>query len=169
MTSDINSLAGEALKTIKDELPTAISADEAAANSGLILVLATTLMVIYIGLVFAVGVRIKECFPSAWLNNVPKNCCKMCARIYTYASLLYIPVHITYIMRNLPFHLPPQLPVNQEEGAAPAEFIDLPIDDDIPHSGAAQETFEQPEINQSDESEKEKKEEKEKETDSDEN
>ncbi|KMZ91846.1 hypothetical protein PVMG_00719 [Plasmodium vivax Mauritania I] len=116
MTSDINSLAGEALKTIKDELPTAISADEAAANSGLILVLATTLMVIYIGLVFAVG-----------------------------------------------------LPVNQEEGAAPAEFIDLPIDDDIPHSGAAQETFEQPEINQSDESEKEKKEEKEKETDSDEN
>ncbi|EDL46301.1 hypothetical protein PVX_118675 [Plasmodium vivax] len=115
MTSDINSLAGEALKTIKDELPTAISADEAAANSGLILVLATTLMVIYIGLVFAVG-----------------------------------------------------LPVNQEEGAAPAEFIDLPIDD-IPHSGAAQETFEQPEINQSDESEKEKKEEKEKETDSDEN
>ncbi|CAG9474060.1 hypothetical protein, conserved [Plasmodium vivax] len=168
MTSDINSLAGEALKTIKDELPTAISADEAAANSGLILVLATTLMVIYIGLVFAVGVRIKECFPSAWLNNVPKNCCKMCARIYTYAFLLYIPVPITYIMRNLPFHLPPQLPVNQAEGAARAEFIDLPIDD-IPHSGAAQETSEQPEINQSDESEKEKKEEKEKETDSDEN
>ncbi|GAB68223.1 hypothetical protein PCYB_127880 [Plasmodium cynomolgi strain B] len=94
MTSDINSLAGEALNTINDELPNVISTDEATANSSFILILAITLIVIYIGLIFSVG-----------------------------------------------------LPLSQEEGAANLGFIDLPIDDEIPHSDAEQETFQQPEIN----------------------
>ncbi|KJP86719.1 hypothetical protein AK88_03631 [Plasmodium fragile] len=102
MTSDNNSVTSEDLKNIHSELSNVISADVVTANSRLIFILATTLIVIYLGLISSVGV-----------------------------------------------------PLNVEEGLANAEFIDLPIDDDIPNSGDAQETAEQPDMDKSNESERE--------------
>ncbi|ANQ10066.1 Uncharacterized protein PCOAH_00047550 [Plasmodium coatneyi] len=60
MTSDINAMAGEALKTINNGLPNILSANEISPNRAIIFVLAITLLVMYMALVLTVGVPFNQ-------------------------------------------------------------------------------------------------------------